>query len=194
MELITMNCAQNKKVIIYLNELRNNERLEGACVFKRLFNIGDKDFKAEKVNTELFNMYNIYEQDWYAFLNFIRNGRIEYDMSSQYIEKEEERDSYQKLFIQTLDSQSNSGIFLKFGPFPVFDNYIKESTQRSLNNMINKKTQIANNPMTPNQDKLLLYKWKTGHFNSDENWIVTIPVPGSVNRGSYWRRLKKSIN
>ena len=137
MELITMNCAQNKKVD-HLNELRNNERLEGACVFKRLFNIGDKDFKAEKVNTELFNMYDIYDQDWYAFLNFIRNGRIEYDMASQYIEEES-----QKLFIQELDNQSNSGIFLKFGPFPVFNNYIKEATQRILNNMVNKpKLQI----------------------------------------------------
>ena len=52
MELITMNCAQNKKVIIYLNELRNNERLEGACVFKRLFNIGDKDFKAKFIGAD----------------------------------------------------------------------------------------------------------------------------------------------
>lgn len=189
MELITMNCAQNKKVIIYLNELRNNERLEGACVFKRLFNIGDKDFKAEKVNTELFNMYNIYEKDWYAFLNFIRNGRIEYDMASQYIEKEEERNSYQKLFIQTLDSQSNSGIFLKFGPFPVFDNYIKESTQRSLNNMINKKNQIANNPMTPMQDSLLLYDWTTSHLKLDNIWNATIPVKG-ISHIFYWRRLK----
>ena len=187
MELITMNCAQNKKVIIYLNELRNNERLEGACVFKRLFNIGDKDFKAEKVNTELFNMYDIYDQDWYAFLNFIRNGRIEYDMASQYIEEES-----QKLFIQELDNQSNSGIFLKFGPFPVFNNYIKEATQRILNNMVNKKTQIANNPMTPNQDKFLLYDWTISHVMLN-SWSVTIPVKGKGHI-YYWRRLKKSVN
>ncbi len=184
-----MNCAQNKKVIIDLNELRNNERLEGACVFKRLFNMGDKDFKAEKVNIELFNMYNIYEKDWYVFLNFIRNGRIEYDMASQYIEKEEERKSFQKLFIQGLDSQSNSGIFLKFGPFPVFDDYVKESTQRSLNIIMNEKNQIANNPMTPNQDNLLLYDWTTSHLKLDNIWNATIPVKG-VSHIFYWRRLK----
>ena len=77
MELITMNCVQNSKVIIDVNELRNNERLEGACVFKRLFNIENEGFQEEKVNTELFKMYNIWEKDWCTFLNFIRNGRIE---------------------------------------------------------------------------------------------------------------------
>ena len=189
MELITMNCAQNKKVIIDLNELRNNKRLEGACVFKRLFNMGDKGFQAEKVNIELFNMYNIYEKDWYVFLNFIRNGRIEYDMVSQYIEKEEERKSFQKLFIQGLDSQSNSGIFLKFGPFPVFDDYVKESTQRSLNIIMNEKNQIANNPMTPMQDNLLLYDWTTSHLKLDNIWNATIPVKG-ISHIFYWRRLK----
>ena len=125
-----MNCAQDRKVIIDLDELRHNERLEGACVFKRLFNIDNEGFQEEKVNTELFKMYNIWEKDWCSFLNFLRNGRIEYDMASQYIENEKERSAYQKLFIQELDSQSDSGIFLKFGPFPVFDEYIKQSTQK----------------------------------------------------------------
>ena len=54
MDIITMTCAQNAKVIINLHELRNNERLNGACVFKRLFNIDNEGFQEEKVNTDLF--------------------------------------------------------------------------------------------------------------------------------------------
>ena len=47
--------------------------------------------------------------------NFLRNGRIEYDMASQYIENK--RTVSTKLFaLQELDSQSD-GIFL-VGPFP----------------------------------------------------------------------------
>ena len=176
MELITMNCVRNSKVIIDVNELRNNERLEGACVFKRLFNIENEGFQEEKVNTELFKIYNIQQNDWCTFLNFIRNGRIEYDMASQYIEKEEERKSYQKLFIQELDSQSNNGIFLKFGPFPAFDKYVKDSINRSVNNMINEKNNSSNNPITSTR--------------MNESWCVTIPVKGAVHN-NYWRRLKQ---
>ena len=185
-----MNCVQNSKVIIDVNDLRNNERLEGACVFKRLFNIENEGFQEEKVNTELFKMYNILEKDWCVFLNFIRNGRIKYDMASQYIEKEEERKSYQKLFIQELDNQSNNGIFLKFGPFPVFDAYVKDSINRSVNNMINEKNNSSNNPMTPEQDSLKLYDWTITCTRMNESWCVTIPVKGSTHN-NYWRRLKQ---
>ena len=186
-----MNCAQDRKVIIDLDELRHNERLEGACVFKRLFNIDNEGFQEEKVNTELFKMYNIWEKDWCCFLNFIRNGRIEYDMASQYIENEEERSAHQKLFMQELDSQSDSGIFLKFGPFPVFDEYVKQSTQRSLNNILNKKKDNSNNPMTPEQDSLKLYDWRLTHVDiGNQSWSVTIPVKGQTHN-CYWRRLKQ---
>ena len=186
-----MNCAQDRKVIIDLDELRHNERLEGACVFKRLFNIDNEGFQEEKVNTELFKMYNIWEKDWCCFLNFIRNGRIEYDIASQYIENEEQRSAHQKLFMQELDSQSDSGIFLKFGPFPVFDEYIKQSTQRSLNNILNKKNNSSNNPMTPEQDSLKLYDWRLTHVDiGNQSWSVTIPVKGQAHN-CYWRRLKQ---
>tara|TARA_B100000674_G_C37799688_1_gene895822 strand:+ start:304 stop:882 length:579 start_codon:yes stop_codon:yes gene_type:complete len=191
MEIITMTCAQNAKVIINLDELRNNERLEGACVFKRLFNIDNEGFKEEKVNTELFKIYNIWEKDWCTFLNFIRNGRIEYDLASQYIENETERKDYQKLFMQELDSQSDSGIFLKFGPFPIFDEYVKNATQRSLNNILNKKKDTSNNPMTPEQDSLKLYDWRSSHLDiGNSGWSMTIPVKG-LSGSAYWRRLKQ---
>ena len=73
MEIITMTCAQNTKVIINLTELRSSERLNGACVFNRLLNIDNKGFLEEKVNKELFKIYDVCRRDWYVFLNFIRN-------------------------------------------------------------------------------------------------------------------------
>lgn len=191
MEIITMNCTHNTKVIINLDELKNNERLNGACVFKRLFNIDNNGFKEEKVNKELFKIYNIQNKDWCIFLNFIRSGRIEYDLASQHIEKEDERKNYQKLFIQELDKQCNSGIFLKFGPFPVFDTYVKDSMNRNANNIINQKNNSSNNPMTPDQDNLKLYDWTTSTSRLHENWSVTIPVK-EINHIFYWRRLKQN--
>lgn len=96
MNLITMNCANNCKVIINLDELKNNQKLNGASVFKKLFNLENSEFKEENVNTDLFKIYDISKVDWFNFLNFLRNGRIEYDIVSQYIESEKERKAFKK--------------------------------------------------------------------------------------------------
>ena len=92
--------------------------------------------------------------------------------------------------MQELDGQSDSGIFLKFGPFPVFDAYVKDSMNRSANNMINEKNNSSNNPMTPDQDSLKLYEWTTSHIRLDENWSVTIPIKETPHI-LFWRRLKQ---
>jgi hypothetical protein len=185
MELITMNCAYNEKVIIDLNELQNNKRLQGARIFKRLFNIDNEGFQEEKINIELFKNYKITDNEWYSFLNFIRNGRIKYHTSLQYVELEEERKKFQKMFIEELDNQCSTGIFLKFGPFPIFDKYVKTSIQRHLDNMIY-------NPMTPQQDTHHVYNWTSGDISPNHNgWDVTVSLPFS-RREKYYRRVKQS--
>tara|TARA_B100001057_G_C22854621_1_gene952237 strand:- start:720 stop:1295 length:576 start_codon:yes stop_codon:yes gene_type:complete len=190
MEIITMTCAQNTKVIINLTELRSSERLNGACVFNRLFNIDNKGFQEEKVNKELFKIYDVCRRDWYVFLNFIRNGRIKFDLASQFIQNDHDRKSYQKLFIQELDCQSNSGIFLKFGPFPIFDEYLETSVQRNICDMVNEKNNRASHPMTPEQDINNLYDWTASHIRLDETWSVTVPVKETPHT-KYWRRLRQ---
>ena len=201
MDIVTMNCANNQKVIINLNDLKNNENLEGAIIFKRLFNLDNSStdeisihfanqFKEEEINTNLFKIYNITQNNWYTFLNFIRNGRIKYDISSQYIENEDDRISYQKLLIQELDNQSNSGIFLSLGPFPKFDNYIKYCITKSINNILNRKTIKENNPMTPDEDVNIKYDWYIGAKPFTGVWSSTRKIEHSSY--VYWRRLKQN--
>ena len=59
MEIITMTCDQNTKVIIYLTDLRSNERLNGACVFNRLLNIDNKGFREENMIQDFQKMLSI---------------------------------------------------------------------------------------------------------------------------------------
>jgi len=179
-----MTCTHNTNVIVNINELRNSSRLEGAYIFKRLMCIKESEFKSQSLNKELFKDFNISERDWMDFIGFVRNGRIKYEIASNEIHNNDERKNYQKLFIQYLDTVSNSGIFLKFGPFPVFDEYIEWVITNQKNIKINTKNENSNNPMTPEQDKSKRYIWRTGFTNqmdelTDNGWSLTTNVPGT---------------
>lgn len=176
-----------------MNELRNSPRLQGAYIFKRLMTIEESEFKNQSLNKNLFKDFNISEHQWMDFIGFIRNGRFKYEIAANEIHNEKERESYQKLFIQYLDAVSNSGIFLKFGPFPVFDEYI----ERTIINQRNKQLNInenTNNPMTPCKDKFNRYLWRTGFTNqmnelTDNGWSVTTNIAGT-SATFYLRKLK----
>ena len=193
MDLVTMICVNDKKVLVDINELRNSPRLQDAHIFKRLMCIEQSEFKTESLNTNLFKDFNIHEKDWCCFINFIRNGRIEYDIAANNIINIEQRLSYQKLFMQELDEQCNSGIFCKFGPIPVFDQYVIENLNTQ-QNKINEKVNInLSNPMTPEQDVEKNYIWTVGHANNLDNyfnngWSVTINTESSTNMHFYLRR------
>jgi len=184
MELIKMTCAHDNKVIVNMNELRNSPRLQGAYIFKRLMCIEESEFKSQSLNKELFKDFNINERNWMDFIGFVRNGRIRYEIASNEIHNNDEREKYQKLFIQYLDDISNSGIFLKFGPFPVFDEYIEWVITNQKNIKINTKNENSNNPMTPEQDKSKRYIWRTAFTNqmdelTDNGWSLTTNVLGT---------------
>jgi hypothetical protein len=194
MELIKMTCAHDAKVIVDIDELRNSPRLQGAYIFKRLMCIEESEFKSQSLNKELFKDFNINERDWMDFIGFIRNGRIRYEIASNEFHDNDERKNYQKLLIQNLDNISNTGIFLKFGPFPVFDEYIEWTITNQKNNKINTKNENSNNPMTPEQDKSKRYIWRTGFTNqmdvlTDNGWSVTTNVLGTSTT-FYIRRLR----
>ena len=194
MELIKMTCTHNTNVIVNMNELRNSPRLQGAYIFKRLMCIEESEFKSQSLNKDLFKDFNISERDWMDLIGFIRNGRIRYEIASNEIHNNDERKNYQKLFIQYLDTVSNSGIFLKFGPFPVFDEYIEWTITNQKNIKINTKNENLNNPMTPKQDENNLFKWRVEFINNvgeavNNNWSVTTVATAN----SYYLRKIRNI-
>lgn len=191
-----MVCAFDKKVIVDIEELRNSPRLTGAHIFKRLMCIEESEFKSESLNTNLFKDFDISNKNWCSFINFLRSGRIEYDIAANNIINKEDRLSYQKLFIQELDEQCNSGIFLKFGPFPAFDAYVSETIDNQQNLLINTKNEDANNPMLPEKDAYQIYDWAVSHVNVNRmeelinnGWTVTTNVENTSNV-FYLRRQK----
>jgi len=186
MNLITMIDTNNCKILIDLDELKNSNRLKNAFIFNRLFGFDDNSFKKEEMNKDnegnytLFKDFNISKIDWLSFINFIRNGKIEYDISSEYIKNIKQKNSYQKLFIQELDRNISSGIFLAFGPIPSFDKYVS----KSINYYKNEKY----NPMTPEEDYLQKYIWKHFLLTPDEpEWEFTCIVS---DQSKCYRKLK----
>ena len=185
MELIKMTCTHNTNVIVNMNELGNSPRLQGAYIFKRLMCIEESEFKSQSLNKDLFKDFNISERDWMDFIGFIRNGRIRYEIASNEIHDNDERKNYQKIFIQNLDAISNSGIFLKFGPFPVFDEYIEWTITNQKNIKTNTINEDANNPITPEKDVYNLYTWRVRGVNGidnliDNGWTVTTTTPNAT--------------
>jgi len=192
MDIVTMKCAENQNVIINLDELRNSERLSGAIIFNRLFGFNNPGFNEEKLDLELFKKYSIWERDWFSFINFIRNGRITYHIAMENIHDEEQRLSYQKLFVQELDSLTSNGIFLKFGPFPAFDNYVENCINQEKNKKEEEKILRAENPMTPEDDIYHMYEWQSGYSPSDQlrqqGFCVTVSFKEGNRCEKYYRK------
>tara|TARA_A100001011_G_scaffold326513_1_gene350087 strand:- start:2540 stop:3139 length:600 start_codon:yes stop_codon:yes gene_type:complete len=195
MDIVTMKCAENQNVIINLDELRNSERLSGAIIFNRLFGFNNPGFNEEKLDLELFKKYNIWERDWYSFINFIRNGRIKYHIAMESIQNEEQRISYQKLFIQELDTQASSGIFLKFGPFPAFDNYVENCINHEKNKKEEDKYLRAENPMSPEDDIYHMYEWASGYCPAkllrEQGYNVTMSFKEGNQCEKYYRKKRE---
>ena len=196
-ELITMICRNNNKVIIDINELQHSNLLQGAIIFNKLFNFEETEWaetkemnKDDNGNHTLFKDFGIAKEDWMEFLGFMRNGQIKYQIAQEFIIDEKSRNEYQRLFIQTLDDMLNEGIFLAFGPFPKFEAFVAEQIMNQTNIKLNRRNELINNPMTPKQDINKLYDWCTSHIRIDSSWSVTIPIPETPHV-NYWRRKKQ---
>ena len=81
-----------------------------------------------------------------------------------------------------------NGVFLKFGPFPEFDQYIINVFEKI------DKIKIIYNPMTPKEDIYNLYRWATSYNysqlpdNENQQWSVTVQLEESGQK--YYRSLK----
>ena len=190
MKLVNAICKNGNIVLLDLDELKDSEYLKDAHIFNRLFGFSNIGFQQEELkkdkdeNIVIFKNYNIMEIDVLDFLYFIRNGKIRFDISANNMIAKKKEDYY-NIFIQNIDSISSSGIFLKFGPFPQFDNYVENSI-KNLNNM---KGININNPMTPEEDVNNLFHWTIKYEHpqipppNGGFWSSTIIKGGRI----YWR-------
>lgn len=183
--LIEMNCTCGGKVLINIDELKSSTKLEGATVFNYLFGLNnDSPWKSENININLFKEYNISENNWSAFINFIRNGRVRHCLTLA------------DIFIKELDIISSTGIFLKFGPFPSFEKYLNDCINTKKKQTTQHIIHQTNNPMTPKEDTEDLFIWvasyNTPSPRNNQEWSVTVKV-GNLNADKMYYRLKKNV-
>ena len=99
----------DKKIIIDIEELKDSERLEGAFVFNKIFNLKDSLFKKKDFprndNNEviLLKLYDISIAEWLSFMKFIRYGTTKYDIVLFNTNNNQILDNYSKLFFENLD-------------------------------------------------------------------------------------------
>ena len=202
------------KVIIDIDELKRSKYLKGAVVFNKIFNLVEHNYKKtdfprnDDGNVTLFQIYNITINEWLSFIKFIRYGMTKYDIVCSNTDNSKLLTNYKKLFLQHLDDMTESGVFIKFGPFPELDNYIKTAIKK-----IKKLETLFYNPMTPEEDSKKLFLWNVGYtypnnavdleetattedppieekqneIQNAEYWSVT---KVTENGKFYWRKLK----
>lgn len=185
--------VNNNKCIVNFDELKNAHRLEGATIFKRIFKFENPYFKEDEDfprdsegNNLILKIYGISIGQWFEFIDFIRNGHTNYDfVYKQYYKNTDVK----KIFIQNLDRLISTGVFIKFGPFPKFDEYVQAKLEYIETKEIEKNNFY--NPMTPEQDYQKKYIWHIGSGGKDESWSVTIKVKEAIDK-YYFRKLKVS--
>jgi hypothetical protein len=196
-QLETALTIHHQRVIIDFEELKSSWRLNGARIFKTLFNMNDYKSpfakkpmdKDDNGHLTILKTYNINITQWKKFMNFIRNGKIKY----YDVAKKDEK--YIKCLYQEIDDLY-MGVFGVFGPFPVFDTFCE-----NIENPLSKKNQNNNtylNPMTPKEDIYNKYLWQvcfTTHFSHNHgDWSCTIACspPEDETNKYYWRKLNPS--
>ena len=208
----------NFKVVVNLEELKRSKRLKGAVVFNKIFNLLESNYKKTDFprNSDgdviLFKIYNITCNEWLSFIKFIRYGMTKYDIIYSNIANIKLLKNYKKLFFQHLDDMTESGVFIKFGPFPEFHNYIESNIKQ-----IKKLETLLYNPMSPEEDSKKLFLWSIGYnypVNINVSLDNTIPENSSVEETQnkiqdiefwsvtkptgtgkfYWKKLKAQSN
>ncbi len=164
----------DKIIIINKQELRSYHRLENAVVFKLLFKLEDDDrfgdFPMENKNghINLFKNLDIYSQDWYLLISFLKTGFIPYhhQMNQQAIE-----------CVENLNCLCN-----KLGGIDTFDQYYADFYQK-----INVKTQKDKdyNPQSPEEDTDDKYNWTLLDSNHQGNQNNFGNFMSAVTKGNW---------
>ena len=149
-----------------------NGRLVGAIGFNLLFNlIEDTSFKKVDMITDengcisICKFFEISRREWFVFMEFLKFGRIKYDMEESSLVKISEI----------------------FGGIPSIDMYIGK-------NMLELDKKVHNyNPMTPVEDVKDLYDWHIQYISGVINpgFSATV-IFGDGSNKFYYRKKKNS--
>ena len=191
-EAIDINGAN---LLINFELLRNSDRLVGATIFKRLFNLvpAGPPFidTSMKVNDDgkltILKDYGISANEWRHFMYFIQLGITEHFVIAN--SNLPESNAYRKLFLQNLDKFYLHGVPSKFGPFPAIDEYY--------NNIMGiEKKRVNQNPQTPEEDDGDLFYWSNSGFQlnsqitSGERWSITNTRLNNSTSQHFWKKRK----
>lgn len=156
-EIMKVMCMNNEFVYIDFSHI-NKENLNGARVFKILFNLENHSYKKLELDRDennvivLFKNLCINRKEWLLFYTFLKNGKILSDYTSR---------SWFKTQLDRAMEVSN-----KLGGFPEYDKYYIE--------------ELNKNPKTPFEDTHSFYKWSgyliTTHRQTEINWMNKLNV------------------
>ena len=177
-------------IIIDIDELKSNSRLEGAEVFKTLFGINDNSpfgkfpmMKDDNGYITILKELNITQKDWILLKIFLKTGSIPY--YEEY--KLGKLDLHNVLTENIISLQKTC---CKLGGIPYFDIFINDFYNRE-----NKKVKID----TPEKDSQNIYQWKrisiSYHLqpSADDGWSLSSTTKnGNQYFHNYWRDWKKN--
>ena len=187
--------ANGTNLLINFELLRHSDRLVGATIFKRLFNLVPTGppfiNKPMKVNDDskltILKDYGISANEWRHFMYFIQLGITEHFVIAN--SNLSQSDAYRKLFLQNLDQFYLHGVPSKFGPFPAIDEYYN-------NIMEIEKNRTNQNPQTPVEDDGNLFYWSNSGFQlnsqiiSGQRWSITNTKLNHNTSQHFWRKRK----
>ena len=185
-DIIKARSFDNKLIFINITELKYNNLLDGANVFKMLFKIQKSDFadipleKDDNNYITLLSELSIYADEWYQFISFVKHG-----FPPRYIKEKTSDHFITKL--EKLNETCN-----KLGGIPSFDQFYKNYYKK-----INKETKY--NPLRTNQDYLGLYNWRViredilNNVNAYQDWCITEIERIGITDYMWLRKRKKNV-
>ena len=177
----------NSIYISNTDRFKDNHRLNGADIFKMLFNLKDSSFADLPMMTEngyvtLLRDLNISQNDWILFENFITKDIIPgYNVLS--IRNKTE------LFLECIEKINI--VCSKLGGIPYFDKYYVEI----MNNPEPLKNETYN-PLKPDEDYLDKYQWMILNSTTASNTTHFITVHANPEKGwsaTYCSKIDKSM-
>lgn len=170
--------ATPKFTIVDMEFLKNNEKLDGAYIFKKLFGLIEDDqvfcynlnFDEESCAT-IFKDYCIKYEDWECLMYYLKYGHIKEETSplSIIIENDKRTSKYGRICtnVERLMQISN-----KLGGIPSIDKYYEDFKNRTIEHYIKKKYETYN-PENPKADKYNKYIWAS-HYSGSVTYMTFI--------------------
>jgi len=160
--------ADKKIIIIDKFFLKNNKYLGNALIFKRLFDINNTietnhfgpiiQIRNDKGHLTILHDLGIKSNDWYLFINFLKNYNVPYLYNDNYNDRKK---------IKALEHlEKLNEITNRLGGIPSFDNFYSNFISKK--NLNQSKISI---PRNPNQDINEEYLWGAVPIEFSDNQL-----------------------